>query len=227
MSTLPCRRRPVFTAAALLVVLLTSSGCGGLIPKPPERQIYRLDAAFAFTGAALPHVPAQLAVATPTALDGLDTRRIALTRTPVTLDYYADAEWTDQAPFLVRDALVQGFEKSGAIAAVGPESLGLHADYLLTTEVRDFEAVYDSPNGAPHVRVVLNLDLVRMPERKILAETVVRGEAAAAANKLPDIVAAFGAALSQAAQGAVVWTVTNPALSPHSGAITSRTRSVR
>lgn len=222
MSTFPKRRRTALVAAAVLVALL--GGCGGLLPKPPERQLYRVETAYSFQG--LPHVPAQLAVATPTALDGLDTRRIALSRSPVTLDYYADAEWTDQAPFLVRDALVEGFEKSGAMAAVGPESLGLHADFLLTADVKHFEAVYDSPDGPPHIRVALNLDLVRLPDRKILAETLVRGEAAAAANKLPDIVAAFGAALSQAAQQAVVWTATNPALSPHREAITSRTRSV-
>ena len=69
----------------------------------------------------------------PRALDGLDTRRIALHRSAVTLDFFADAEWADQVPFLVREALVASFERSGAVAAVGPEGLGLRADLVLET----------------------------------------------------------------------------------------------
>ena len=43
--------------------------------------------------------------------------------------------------------------------------------------------------------MTFNLDLVRLPEHTILAETLVHGEAPAAGNQLPDIVAAFNAAL--------------------------------
>ena len=37
---LPLRRRSV---AASLVLLPLLSACGGLLPKPPERQVYRYD----------------------------------------------------------------------------------------------------------------------------------------------------------------------------------------
>jgi cholesterol transport system auxiliary component len=209
MSARVQNRRAALVAAVLPVALL--AGCGGLLPKPPERQVYRIEAS-SVPEAGLPHVAAQLAIATPTASDGLDSRRIALARTPVTLDYFADAEWADQAPFLVRDALVAGFKKSGAVASVSPASLGLHADFLLEAAIRDFQAVYDASNGAPKVVVALALDLVRLPDRKILTQTSVRGEATAAENKLPAIVSAFDAALSQAVQQAIAWTTANPAL---------------
>jgi len=202
-------------ALAGLIPLL--AGCG-LLSDNPQRQLYRTTPAFAFP-AGLPHVGAQLLVAAPTAPAGLDTRRIALSRTPVSLDYYAAAEWTDRAPFLVQDALVEGFEKSAAMPAVGPDRGGLRADYVLDGAIEDFAASYDSPDGAPLVRVSLTAKLVRMPERKIVAHTAVKREERAAANAMPDIVRAFDAALGGASQEIVTWTVTNPALSDRQRAV--------
>ena len=224
MSILPARWRSQLIAVACLGLSL--GGCGGLLPKPPERQIYRLMPSFAFSPG-LPHVTAQLAVAAPSALAALDTARIATVRSPATLDYFADAEWADHAPFVVQAALLEGFEKSGATAAVGPESLGLHADFVLETALRDFAAIYDSPTAAPHAVVSLNLKLVRLPEHVIVGQTTVRADAAAAANTLADVVAAFDAALGRAVQDAVTWTVGNPALSGHHRSVVSWSRFVQ
>ena len=43
--------------------------------------------------------------------------------------------------------------------------------------LRDFEAVYDSPDAAPHAVVRIEAKLVKMPERRIVAETSVSGRA--------------------------------------------------
>ena len=196
------RRRVLFVAASALVL----AGCGGLFPKTPPRQLYRVAPEFAFR-TALPHVAAQLIVDVPVAPAGLDTARIALSRLPLSLDYFADAQWTDRAPLLVQSALVDAFEKSHALAGVGREGFSLHADLVLETELDHFEAVYDSPDGAPRVRVTLDLQLVRMPQRAIAAQTSLTREARAAGTTIPQIVPAFGAALGAAAEAAVVWTV--------------------
>ena len=217
------RRRPALAAAASLVVLL--AGCGGLLPKPPERPLYRLVPAFAFPNG-LPQVAAQLVVAAPSAQGGLDTSRIALTRSAVALDYFADGEWTDHAPALIQSALIDGFEKSGAIAAVAPENLGLNADFVLQSELANFAAVYDSPDKAPRAVIRLDVKLVRLPERKIIAQATLGGEAPAASNTLPDIVAAFDRAVGSAASDAVTWTLRNPALSEAPRSVISRSRFV-
>ncbi len=209
MSARRQHRRPLIVLAALLPLL---AGCGGLLSGPPQRQLYRLTPSFSFS-AGLPHSAAQLLVAAPTAPAGLDSRRIALSRTPVSLDYYADGEWTDRAPFLIQDALVDGFEKSGTLPAVAADRGGLRADYILDTEVDDFAANYDSPNSPPTARVALTAKLIRMADRKIIAHTAIRREQRAAANTLPDVVHAFDAAVGGAAEEVVVWTVSNPALS--------------
>ena len=203
-----------------LVPLLT--GCGGLLTDAPKRSLYRVTPAPTFA-AGLPRVAAQLLVATPTAPAGLDTARIALSRAPVSLDYFADAEWTDRVPFLVQSALVEGFEKSAAMPAVGPDSGGLRADFVLETAIRDFQAIYDSPDGPPRISVRLNAKLVKMPERKIVAQVSVSHEAKATANALPEIVRGFDSALGGAIEEIVTSTVRNPALSERRRSVISRT----
>jgi cholesterol transport system auxiliary component len=213
------RRLPSSLIAILVLVPLLApglAGCGGLFSDAPKRQLYRVTPTFAFP-AGLPHVGAQLLVATPTAPAGLDTARIALSRSPEALDYFADAQWADRVPYLVQTALVDGFEKSAAIPAVGADRGGLHADFVLETEIGNFEAIYDSPDGPPRVSVKLNAKLVRMPERKIVAQWSVSREAKAAANAVPDIVRAFDQALGGAIGEVVTSTVTNRALSEKRG----------
>jgi cholesterol transport system auxiliary component len=214
MNLRPGRR----SVAASLALLPLVAGCGGLLPKPPERQLYRLSSTAAVR-ASVPRVPAQLLVATPTSLAAFDTARIALSRSAITLEYFADAEWADRVPFVVQAALIEVFEKSRAFSGISSEGSGLQADFVLATEIRDFAAMYDSPNGPPRVRVQLNAELIRMPGRKILAETLVTGEATAAGNDMPAIVQAFGGALGGAVADLVTWTA--------SGTLSTRGRSVR
>jgi cholesterol transport system auxiliary component len=208
-----CSRRLLPAALGLLPLL---AGCGGLLPKAPDRPLYRLNPAVE-PRPPLRRVGAQLVIATPTASAGLDTKRIALIRSPVALEYFADAEWVDRPPFLVKEALIEAFRKSGAFAGVGSEGLGLNADYVLNSEIRDFTAMYDSqqgsPDGPPLVRVRLAGELITMPGRNIAAATSITREARAAANDLPAVVMAFDRAFGGAVEELLIWTATNPALS--------------
>ena len=212
----------------LLAVLsgLALSGCGGLLSEAPKRQLYRLEPALA-APAPLPRLPVQLLVALPIAPAGLDTSRIALSRTDVSLDYYYDAEWTDRAPLLVQTALLDAFEKSGALAGVARDSAALRADLVLETELRDFEAVYDSPNAVPRVSVGFTARLIKIPERSIVAQTTIARQASAAANEIPAVVRAFDEALGAAADELVRWAVTNAGLPRRRTSLHSWTRFVR
>ncbi len=210
---------------AILMLIPLLAGCGGILSAVPERQIYRTSPTPAFA-ALLPRSAAQLLVAVPTAPAGLDTERIALSRAAVSLEYFAGVQWTDRVPLLVQTALVEGFEKSAAIPAVGPESLGVRADFVLEVAIGDFQAIYDSPDGAPRIVIRLNAKLVRIPERRIIAQMSVSREAKAAATALPEIVRAFDSALGGAVEEIVTWTLRNPALSERRRAVISRTRFV-
>src|SRR5207237_10855511 len=188
-----------------LALMPLVAGCGGLLPEPPARQLYRAIPSFAFP-AGLPRINTQLLVATPSAPAALDSARIALSRSPVSLDYYAGAVWTDRVPFVVRDALVAGFDKSGTVAAVAPEGAGLRAEHVLDTAIGDFQAVYGSADRPLLVLVRVDAKLVRIVERKIVAHASLSSEARAPTNTISDIVPAFGAALGGAVQQVVGWT---------------------
>ncbi|HEX3943311.1 MAG TPA: ABC-type transport auxiliary lipoprotein family protein [Rhizomicrobium sp.] len=195
-------RRGVLTGVASLGL---ASCSGNLIgPPSPAPQIYVLNPRFGPVTDA-PNVPWQLIVSAPNAPASLDTQRIALVRAPNTMDYYANSEWTDRAPILLQSLLVQAFENSGRIATVGRETAGIRADYVLETEVRDFEAYYAVADTAPVVRVTLMAKLLGAVNHDVAAAMEFRNEAQASANNMTSITAAFNQATGATIQAIVAW----------------------
>jgi cholesterol transport system auxiliary component len=202
---------------AVLLMVVAIPGCAKLLTDAPK-PLFRVTATRTFP-ADLPHVSAQLLIDVPLAAGALDTSRIALANSPVDLNYFADGEWTDPAPRLVQTVLLESFENSGAVTAIDRETIGIRADFVLKSELRHFEAVYDKPNAPPQIWVALNVRLVKMPERSIVAQTLIEQNQQASANNIQQIVLAFDAALSGATKQIVAWTVTNPALSKRRAAL--------
>lgn len=185
---------------------LAPAACGGLLPQggaPPK--LYALTPATDFPAGGA-RVAWQLLVNTPVSIAALDSERIALSRTPTTFDYFADAAWVDRAPLMLQSLLVQSFENSGRISAVARDSLNLRADYTLLVELRHFEADYGAA-AAPIVHVQLGVKLVHMPDRAITAQQLFEATAPAAVNQVPVIVDAFNTAFHQAARQIVDWTL--------------------
>jgi cholesterol transport system auxiliary component len=201
----PVSRRHLVVGTAALFGL---TGCGSLIgPSGPPPQIYRLAPEFPPAAGGAP-ASWQLAVAPPNASQTLDTVRITLVRGE-TMDYYADAQWNDTAPRLVQSLLVEAFEQSGRIAAVAPESAGLHANYVLATDIRDLDAQYDSANGAPNVVVEIEAKLVG-DRGKVVASFDARQSARATQNSVAAVVAAFDQATGATLAQIVTWTLQAP-----------------
>lgn len=112
----PITRRWIAGAAVIIL-----SGCASLFVANPPGHLYRLSADGAYPET-LPRVTAQLLVDLPQAPAAIDTNRIALSQSPLSLDYYADLEWTDQVPGLVQSLLLASFENSRAITAINREN---------------------------------------------------------------------------------------------------------
>jgi cholesterol transport system auxiliary component len=194
------------------IMALAVTGCASLLGVGPAPHLYRVTPKSTYP-ANLSHPPAQLLVDVPLAPAGLDTSRIALSRSAVSLDYFADSEWTDRVPLLVQTALLESFENSKTITAIDRESAGLRADFILKTEIRHFEALYESPNGAPDVWVAIIARLVNLSGRDIVAQASFERHERATANEIPQIVLAFDDALGGVMEDIVLWTVRNPAFS--------------
>ncbi len=205
MSTTVDRRALLRFAALALVPAATS--CTGLIPgtgAPPQLYVLMRKTTFP---ADLPKVSRQLLVDTPIAPAEIDTARIALTRSPTTIDYFADAAWSDRAPAMVQSLLIESFEQTGKILSVARDSAVLRADYILMPELRRFEARYENGEAPPTVLVRLLVRLIKMPERLIIGEDIAEARETAAANNMDAIVEAYNEALGSVMKRLVTWTL--------------------
>lgn len=205
LSAEPGRRELLLCGAAAVFL----AGCSGMIGPGPAPQLYVLHPALGPIPGAT-DAAWQLAVAQPSAPHSLDTDRIALALTPETMDYYANSAWQDRAPAIVQRALLEGFENSGKIAAVARDTQGIRADYLLQTDLRSFEARYDTPDTAPAAVVDIAAKLLRTSDRNIVTSLQSRHTATAAANTVTAVVAAFDTALGGAVEEIVTWVLKAP-----------------
>jgi cholesterol transport system auxiliary component len=195
-----------FGAAGLLPAF--ASACASLLPgggKPP--QIYVLKRKSTFPPD-LPYVGRQLLVDRPEAPAEIDSVRIALTRSPTTIDYFADSVWSDRAPAMVQSLLIESFEEANKVAAVSQDLAVLRADYILMSELRRFQAIYEGPGEAPPVvQVRLIVRLVKMPDRTIIGDDIAERRESAAQNGMDAIVGAFDEALGGVMKDLVIWSL--------------------
>ncbi|HEV2676964.1 MAG TPA: ABC-type transport auxiliary lipoprotein family protein [Aliidongia sp.] len=201
--------------ALLLGLALGLAGCSAALTSTPP-SLYVLQPKTTYD-TNLPVVSYQLVVTVPDAPQSLDTARIALARSPTTIDYFASSAWTDRAPVMVQDLLVESFENTRKIVSVGRDTSGLRADYVLLTDLRDFEArYYEGTNKPPQVRVRLTAKLIKMPEREIIGGLDAVKLSDAEHNDIDSIVAAFGEATGNAMKMIVQWTLRT---APATGAV--------
>jgi len=191
---------------------LALTGCASLLGLGPAPHLYRVTLKSTYP-VNLPHLSGQLLVDVPSAPAGLDTARIALSRSAVSIDYFADSEWIDRVPLMVQTALLDSFESSGAITAIDREAIGLRADLILKTDIRHFEALYDSRDRPPEVWVEISARLVDPSGRDVVAHASFERRKQARGSDIAQIVPAFDDALGGVMEDIVGWTVRSPALS--------------
>lgn len=195
----------VFTLGLMAGAVMALAGCTALPGNQPLPRLFVLTPKSTFS-ADLPRANWQLTVSEPVAEAGLNTARIALRQSPVTLEYFARANWVDTAPVMVQTLIVESFENSGKIVAVGRQSVSLRADYSLIPELREFQAEYDG-GTVPVARVRLNAKLVKMPQREIIATMTAENKVEAASAELESVVHAFDTALGKTLKRLVEWTL--------------------
>ncbi|MGZ5934053.1 MAG: ABC-type transport auxiliary lipoprotein family protein [Rhizomicrobium sp.] len=197
-------RRALLLSGASAFVL---SACSNIIGPPEAAPLYVLKPA---SPAVKNGPPAhwQLTVVLPESSDSLDTTRIMLLQPGGQMDYYANANWQDRLPFVVQGTLVEAFEASGRMPAVGRDTEGLKSDFLLVTDIRDFQARYDVPDTAPVAMVRIVAKVVAARTRTIVMSIDAHSEIQAGQNSVPSVVGAFNQALS-AVQARIVEAVLN------------------
>lgn len=144
-----CNPIKLFTAGAAIA----AAGCVSVLPEASPASARYTIAPVQFTEPAAQSVEWSLAIADPTATRAYDTAKIALTRAQGQIEYYANGEWADRGPRLVRTALVRSYENSGRILGVGDTVSLPGADFILQTDIRSLHVQY--ANGEPAAEVAL------------------------------------------------------------------------
>jgi cholesterol transport system auxiliary component len=193
-------RRALLAGAASLIV----AGCSDLIGPPAAPTIYVLKPrGTAPKSGKTAHFA--LSIDVPDATNSFDTTRIAISRSPNTLDFYADAAWPDRLPIVVQSVMVDAFEDSSHFDQVTRAGAGVHATYILQTEIEDFEARYDQPDGAPTAVVQIAAKLVEERTRSIVGHRTFTQEQPASANSVPAAVDALNASLGSLFEQMIDW----------------------
>jgi cholesterol transport system auxiliary component len=190
----------------LLLPLMALTACSSLFGSGPAPDLYTLSPAVRFAEG-LPRVPWQLLIEEPTAIGGLDANRIAVQRTPNEVRYFADVRWVERTTRMIQGLLVESFERSQAVAGVDRYTVGPRVEYVLKSEVRDFQAELFNNTKIPVVHVRLTARLVRGVRQELVWVRDFSAQVTARASAAPDVVAAFDQALGQVMAEIVAATV--------------------
>ncbi|MGF1456191.1 MAG: ABC-type transport auxiliary lipoprotein family protein [Alphaproteobacteria bacterium] len=193
-----------FALAGLLLCALV--GCGGLsLLDAEEAAIYDLSPKSTFDGD-LPNVEAQLVIEEPTASSSIDTNRIAVRVGQFQVSYIEGVRWSDRSTLMFQTRLIESFENSERITAVGRKAIGLSGDYDLLTELREFEA-QEKESGPPEVVVVVNAKLISQPRAQIEASETFRRRTTVSSERFEDIIGGYDDALGGVMKRIVSWTL--------------------
>ena len=121
-------------AFASLLLALALVGCAGGDKIEAIYELTALDNPAVASG-----TTAQILVPEPRALESLSTSKIAVKPTAMTLSYYPQVVYQDAAPKVLQRMLLDTFENTGRVHAVGLPGQSLLINYQVVTEVRAFQ----------------------------------------------------------------------------------------
>jgi cholesterol transport system auxiliary component len=184
--------------------LLALAACSGLLQShAPLEQVYYLRVKGAAADTARPANLASVRIGRPMAGPGLDSSHIMLLESNLRMSYYTASRWPAVLPEVVEELAAESLRSTGSWSDVQTSESSFPSEYLLQIRIRRFDADYPASAAtrsvsAPEVHVVFDCTLGRRSGREVMATFTVEGSAAAAANKLSDVVAAFEDAANMA-----------------------------
>lgn len=193
---------PALAAAALCAAALLPA-CS-VLPKAEPVDTYQLPAAAARPAAGAAALPWSLRVSRPAGGVHLSGQRIVVMPEEDRVSVYKGASWSEPAPVLLRNRLLDAFRADGRIAALSSDDVALQADFEIDGDLRGFHSEYRG--GAVEAVIRLDARLVRPDTRRILASRTFEVREPAAGTAVPMVVQAFGRAGDRLAAQLVAWT---------------------
>ncbi|MBV9077328.1 MAG: membrane integrity-associated transporter subunit PqiC [Methylobacteriaceae bacterium] len=190
----PRARRPL--AAALVSLGLAAAGCSS----PPLPAFDLTAPREALRGG----VRGQLVVVEPVGIQPFESERIVAKDPAGTISYLGGAQWADRLPRLVQAKIIQTFENSSRIRAVGRPGDGTTPTAQLTTEIRSFQL----DAGAGEVEVEISAKLIAIGSGRIETARIFRARVPVGSANGPEVAQALDRALSTVLVDLVRWTGT-------------------
>ncbi|WP_313646390.1 ABC-type transport auxiliary lipoprotein family protein [Pseudomonas sp.] len=179
------------------------SACS-ILPQSEPVDIYRLPVGQT-TRSATP-VQWSLRLNKPLASETLAGPRIAVIPQGNVLSSYKGARWSDPVPLLVRNRLLDGFQRDGRVQRLSADDSNLQADYELTGELQAFQSEYQ-PDGKVAVVIRYDARLVQGRSQRILDSQRFEVRQPLADTQVSAVVTGFGAAADRLSAQVVDWTV--------------------
>ncbi|MES2820757.1 MAG: ABC-type transport auxiliary lipoprotein family protein [Pseudomonadota bacterium] len=198
------RRFPRLLPRLLPILLLSAlAGCS-VLPEAQTSTVYLLPAE-QLAASATPAVDWALRVATPQTSQVLDSTRVAVVPQPNQISGYKGARWSDPAPALLRNRLLEGFRADGRVTALSSDVKPLHADLALVGDLRAFQAEYRE--GGVQVVIRLDAHLALSNGQRIVAARQFEVRQVVQGSQVDQVVGAFGQAGDRLAAQVVDWTL--------------------
>lgn len=189
-------------AGLLAVIFLGSLGACTIIPLPEPYQVYTLPSAPPAPSSAEP-IRHTLRVETPRSSRTLASSRILVKPSAAQLSAYENARWTDLAPLLVRDHLIEAFREHARLHAVVDEDSRANAQVELVSELRTFQSDY--VRGQPEAHIRLDAQLIHTGRLEVLATRRFEVRKASDGSRIDSVVSALGKAADELAEQLMEW----------------------
>ena len=193
------------TRIALLAGFMLISSCS-ILPKSEPFDVYRLPSAQ--SNASGSHGTPQrwsLRLNKLQASDALNSPNIAVIPQGDLISSYKGTRWSDPAPVLLRNRLLDGFQRDGRVPLLSTDDSIFQTDLELGGQLQAFQTEYQGTGAS----VVVSLDalLVRGYDQRILASRRFEVRQPLSDAKVPAVVAGFGQASDQLTVQVVNWAV--------------------
>ena len=181
------------TRIALLGAGLTLIGACSILPKSEPSDVYRLPAAQAPASARPATMQSwSLRLNKLQASEALNRPSIAVIPQGDVISSYKGSRWSDPAPVLLRNRLLDGFQRDGRVTLLSTDDSNFQADLELGGSLQAFQTEYQGAQAGVVVRV--DALLVRGYDQRILASRRFEERQPLSDVQVPAVVAGFGQA---------------------------------
>ncbi|MFV8985597.1 ABC-type transport auxiliary lipoprotein family protein [Serratia fonticola] len=185
----------------VLVAVMPLAACT-ILPPSPVQQVFLLPVLpTAVDGG--PASKQTVRIVQPNSNQFLNGTRIAVQPQGSEITSFSGSRWSDPAPLLLRNRLIQEFRTNGHFRSVSSDDDNLQADLELGGDLVSFQGVYNGQQG----EVVIRFDarLVRTSDREAIANRSFVVRESIHGTSMDNVVQAFGLASDKLAAQTLAW----------------------